>query len=60
MLTSSSFRSQVSTTKAQIRYHPPEVLEAFDSLAVAREELTAACNRAWDAFLADFAEASAP
>ncbi|GLJ42692.1 hypothetical protein SUGI_0885110 [Cryptomeria japonica] len=46
---------KVSSTKKSNRYHPPEVLEALDKLAVAKEELTVACSKAWDDFLAEFA-----
>lgn len=46
---------KVNSTKAMHRYHPPEVLEALDALTLAKEELSIACGRAWDAFLAEFA-----
>lgn len=46
---------KVNSTKKLNRFHPPNVLEALDSLALAKEELSAACGRAWDTFLADFA-----
>lgn len=46
---------KVNNTKKSIRYHPPEVLAALDKLAIAKEELTVACLKAWDAFLAEFA-----
>lgn len=46
---------KVNNTKKTIRYHPPEVLAALDKLAIAKEELTVACMKAWDAFLAEFA-----
>ena len=46
---------KVCSTKAMHRYHPPEVLEALDALALAKEQLSIACGRAWNAFLADFA-----
>ena len=46
---------KVNSTKAMHRYHPPEVLEALDALALAKEQLNIACGQAWDAFLADFA-----
>ncbi|KAH9324117.1 hypothetical protein KI387_004295, partial [Taxus chinensis] len=46
---------KVCSTKKTNRYHPPEVIEALDKLAIAKEELTVACSKAWDAFLAEFA-----
>lgn len=46
---------KICSTKAVDRFHPPEVLEALDSLALAKEQLSIACGQAWDAFLADFA-----
>ncbi|MCO5576829.1 hypothetical protein L7F22_030649 [Adiantum nelumboides] len=46
---------KISSTKKTNRYHPPEVIRALDVLALAREELTVECNKAWQSFLADFA-----
>ncbi|KAI5056606.1 hypothetical protein GOP47_0028424 [Adiantum capillus-veneris] len=46
---------KISSTKKTNRYHPPEVLRALDVLALAKEELTVECNKAWQSFLADFA-----
>ena len=45
---------KVCSTKKTNRYHSPEVLQALDILALAKEELTVECNNAWDSFLADF------
>ncbi|KAH7281361.1 hypothetical protein KP509_36G043400 [Ceratopteris richardii] len=46
---------KICSTKKTNRYHPPEVLKALDTLALAKEELTVECNKAWNSFLADFA-----
>lgn len=46
---------QVNSTKKMIRYHPPEVLESRDKLALAQEELAVASIKAWNMFLAEFA-----
>ncbi|KAG6543098.1 hypothetical protein Mapa_015347 [Marchantia paleacea] len=45
---------KVNSTKKTHRYHPPNVLKSLHKLAVASEQLTAACTRAWDMFLEDF------
>ncbi|KAJ7547890.1 hypothetical protein O6H91_08G108400 [Diphasiastrum complanatum] len=45
---------KVNSTKKTTRYHPPDVLEILDKLTLAKEELSAACSRAWDSFLAEF------
>eukprot|EP00850_Spirogloea_muscicola_P011069 SM000067S20346 [mRNA] locus=s67:394120:401104:- [translate_table: standard] len=46
---------KVSSTKRCNRYHPPAVLAAYNTLALAREELLAACNAGWHEFLGEFA-----
>eukprot|EP00850_Spirogloea_muscicola_P002457 SM000009S23586 [mRNA] locus=s9:964727:971847:+ [translate_table: standard] len=46
---------KVSSTKRCNRYHPPVVLAAYNTLALAREELLAACNAGWHEFLGEFA-----
>lgn len=46
---------KINSTKKMHRFHPPEVLQALDALALAKEELSAACGRGWDSFLAEFA-----
>ncbi|BBM97575.1 DNA mismatch repair protein MSH3 [Marchantia polymorpha subsp. ruderalis] len=45
---------KVNSTKKTHRYHPPNVLKSLQKLAVASEQLTAACTRAWDMFLEEF------
>ncbi|KAF9676304.1 hypothetical protein SADUNF_Sadunf09G0124900 [Salix dunnii] len=45
---------KVNSTKKMIRYHPPEVLTAFDQLLLANEELMIVSRAAWDSFLRGF------
>ncbi|XP_020222089.1 DNA mismatch repair protein MSH3 isoform X2 [Cajanus cajan] len=47
---------KVNSTKKTIRYHPPEVVSALDKLSLAKEELTVACQAAWNSFLRDFSK----
>eukprot|EP00897_Mesotaenium_endlicherianum_P004644 jgi/Mesen1/4207/ME000219S03329 len=51
-----SFLIEVSSTKKMNRFHPPDVLAEYDRLALANEQLAAACARAWSAFLGEFAD----
>ncbi|EFJ17558.1 hypothetical protein SELMODRAFT_420792 [Selaginella moellendorffii] len=48
-----SFLVEIGTKKAN-RYHPPEVLEASERMALAKEQLNISCAKAWDMFLTDF------
>lgn len=45
---------KVNSTKKTTRYHPPEVLRAYDRLAVAQEATAAACSAAWQQILLEF------
>jgi len=45
---------KVNSTKKTTRYHPPEVLRAYDRLAVAKEATAAACTTAWQQLLLEF------
>ncbi|CAM6092495.1 unnamed protein product [Calypogeia fissa] len=45
---------KVNSTKKTTRYHPPDVIESRDKLALAQEELAVACVKAWNMFLAEF------
>ncbi|EFJ17559.1 hypothetical protein SELMODRAFT_420794 [Selaginella moellendorffii] len=45
---------KINSTKKANRYHPPEVLEASERMALAKEQLNISCAKAWDMFLTDF------
>lgn len=45
---------KVNSTKKNVRYHPPEVLNALDQLSLASEEFSLVCRAAWDRFLKAF------
>ncbi|GBG59433.1 hypothetical protein CBR_g38458 [Chara braunii] len=47
---------KVTSTKKVHRYHPPAVLNAYDKLALAKEEHSASCSRAWETYLAEFSK----
>ena len=47
----STWGGPVSSTKAMLRFHPPEVLRDLDRLQKARDELKIACNAAWGEFV---------
>ncbi|KAJ7969977.1 DNA mismatch repair protein MSH3 [Quillaja saponaria] len=47
---------KVNSTKRTVRYHPPEILTALDQLSLAKEELTIACQAAWNSFLRSFSK----
>ncbi|XP_024542210.1 DNA mismatch repair protein MSH3-like isoform X2 [Selaginella moellendorffii] len=45
---------KINSTKKANRFHPPEVLEASERMALAKEQLNISCAKAWDMFLTDF------
>ncbi|XP_010537192.1 PREDICTED: DNA mismatch repair protein MSH3 isoform X2 [Tarenaya hassleriana] len=45
---------KVNSTKKAIRYHPPEVVDGLDELALATEHLAIVSRASWDNFLESF------
>ncbi|KAL8616653.1 hypothetical protein ACOMHN_031635 [Nucella lapillus] len=48
--------TQISSTKAVSRFHPPYVVEKYRRLCQLREQLVATVTDAWDQFLREFSE----